>query len=145
MAADKILLLNGPNLNLLGEREPHIYGNSTLKDIELGLSKMLAGSALTLVSHQSNHEGGLIDKVQDLRNELKGLIINPGAYSHTSIALRDCLSALSCPKVEVHISNIYTREDFRHHSYVSEVVDSVICGAGVLGYELGLQFLLSKV
>ena len=145
MANRKLLLLNGPNLNLLGEREPHIYGTATLKDIEVNLLKIIGANSLDLIAFQSNHEGELIDKIQALRTELAGLIINPGGLSHTSVALRDCISSVNCPKVEVHISNIHARETFRHHSYVSGVVDCVICGAGVLGYELGMKWVLGKI
>jgi 3-dehydroquinate dehydratase-2 len=145
MANKKILLLNGPNLNLLGEREPHIYGSTTLKEIEENLKKIANIKSIELVAFQSNHEGELIDKIQELRKEVAGIIINPAGFSHTSIALRDALSAVSVPKVEVHISNIHAREAFRHHSYISAVVDCVICGAGVVGYEMALQWMIGKV
>jgi len=141
----KILLLNGPNLNLLGEREPQIYGSTTLKDVEANLLKICATNSIEFVGFQSNHEGELIDKIQELRADLTGLIINPAGLSHTSVALRDCLATVACPKVEVHITNIHAREPFRHHSYVSGVVDCVICGAGVMGYELGLKWVLGKI
>lgn len=145
MANKKILLLNGPNLNLLGEREPHIYGSTTLKEIEGNLEKIANIKSIELVTFQSNHEGELIDKIQELRKEVAGIIINPAGFSHTSIALRDALSAVSVPKVEVHISNIHAREAFRHHSYISAVVDCVICGAGVVGYEMALEWMMGKV
>lgn len=145
MANKKILLLNGPNLNLLGEREPHIYGSTTLKEIEENLEKIARTKSIDLITFQSNHEGELIDKIQELRKEVAGIIINPAGFSHTSIALRDALSAVSVPKVEVHISNIHAREAFRHHSYISAVVDCVICGAGVVGYEMALEWMMGKV
>lgn len=145
MSIKKILLLNGPNLNLLGEREPHIYGSTTLKEIEENLGKIANVKSIELVAFQSNHEGELIDKIQELRKEVAGIIINPAGFSHTSIAMRDALSAVTCPKVEVHISNIHARESFRHHSYISAVVDCVICGAGVAGYEMALQWMMGKI
>ncbi len=139
----KVLLLNGPNLNLLGTRQPEIYGTITLLEITNAVSAKLSASGRTLESFQSNSEGALIDKIQESVDKISGLIINPAGLSHTSVSLRDALSCLSCPKVEVHISNIYAREDFRHHSYISPVVNCVISGAGVFGYQLAADYLIS--
>ena len=139
----KVLLLNGPNLNLLGIRQPEIYGTTTLLEITNAVSAKLNASGKILESFQSNSEGALIDKIHESVDKISGLIINPAGLSHTSVSLRDALSCLSCPKVEVHISNIYSREDFRHHSYISPVVNCVISGAGVLGYQLAADYLIA--
>ena len=129
-----VLILNGPNLNLLGTREPEIYGHDTLADIEAACRTHAAGLGLQLDCRQSNHEGQLIDWVQEARTGFAGIVINPGAYSHTSIALLDALKAVQTPIVEVHLSNIHQREDFRHHSYISHAAKGVICGLGIQGY-----------
>lgn len=134
-----VLVLNGPNLNLLGTREPAIYGRMTLADIEAACRRRAAALDLTVEFHQSNHEGELVDQVQQARGANAALIINAGAYSHTSIALFDALAAFEMPVIEVHLSNIFRRESFRHHSYVSRVAQGVICGFGAVGYELALQ------
>jgi len=139
MSRAPLLLVNGPNLNLLGEREPHIYGAQTLGEIEQALRQQAAGAGFELVCYQSNHEGDLIDFVQQKRHESAGLIINPGGYAHTSVALRDAISAYPQPVIEVHLSNIYKREGFRHHSYLSAVVQGLICGLGADGYRLALD------
>jgi len=139
---DTILVINGPNLNLLGEREPHIYGSRTLADINRELTEIAAQAGFSLDCFQSNHEGELIDKVQQGRHTTVGLLINPGGYAHTSVALRDALSAYAHPIVEVHLSNIYKREGFRHHSYISAVVNGMICGLGADGYRLALDALI---
>ncbi len=135
----RILVLNGPNLNLLGTREPESYGSTTLAQINermLALSTEL-GDDLTFF--QSNHEGELIDTIHDaLDNKIDFIIINPAAFTHTSIALRDALLAVKIPFIEVHLSNIYQRESFRHHSYFSDIADGVICGFGAHGYEMAL-------
>jgi len=134
------LVLNGPNLNLLGEREPEIYGALTLPAINesLGQKAQAAGHALT--AFQSNAEHDLIERIHEARREgVDFVIINPGAFTHTSIALRDAFAAVKIPFIEVHLSNIYAREPFRHHSYLSDVAVGVICGLGPLGYELALQ------
>ena len=136
---DKILILNGPNLNLLGLREPDIYGATTLADIEGKCAALAEDLGLEITFRQSNHEGELIDWVQQARDTSKGLIINPAACSHTSIGLRDALSAVALPVIEVHISNIFAREEFRHHSHVSPVASGVICGLGVTSYTLALR------
>jgi len=134
-----IYVLNGPNLNLLGTREPEIYGKTTLADIK----KMVADRAVTLgletVFRQTNSEGELVNWIQEAREAADGLILNAAAYSHTSIAIFDALSALEIPIMEVHLSNIFKREEFRHHSYVSPVAQGVICGLGAHGYELALE------
>lgn len=140
---DTILVINGPNLNLLGEREPHIYGSRTLADINRELTEIAAQAGFSLACFQSNHEGELIDKVQQGRHTTVGLLINPGGYAHTSVALRDALSAYAHPIVEVHLSNIYKREGFRHHSYISAVVNGMICGLGADGYRLALDALIN--
>ena len=139
MATPTVLVLNGPNLNLLGTREPGIYGTATLADIEAACAARAATLGLTLDFRQSNSEGTLIDWVQAARTEAAGIIINAGGYSHTSIALMDALSAAGLPVVEVHLSNIHRREDFRHLSYVSRVARGVIVGLGPQGYELALD------
>jgi 3-dehydroquinate dehydratase-2 len=133
-----VLVLNGPNLNLLGLREPGVYGTRTLADIENLCRSTAAEHGLRADCRQSNHEGVLIDAVQEARTEHCAIVLNPAGYSHTSVALRDALAAVELPVVEVHLSNIHKREPFRHHSYVSAVADAVICGAGAHGYALAL-------
>lgn len=140
-----ILVMNGPNLNLLGEREPHIYGSRTLDDINRELTDLAKLSGFEVVCFQSNHEGELIDQVQAMRHSSCGLIINPGGYAHTSVALRDAISSYLHPVIEVHLSNIYKREGFRHHSYLSSVVTGMICGLGADGYRLALSALLERL
>ena len=134
-----ILLLNGPNLNLLGTREPEIYGHDTLADVERLAMQAAAEQQLDLEAFQSNHEGVLIDAIHEARLTKGGIIINPGAFTHTSVAIADALNGVSLPVVEVHISNVHQREAFRHHSYVSAVASSIIIGAGVNGYRLAVQ------
>ena len=129
-----VLIINGPNLNLLGTREPEVYGHDTLADVEAACRTHAAGLGLQLDCRQSNHEGQLIDWVQEAPAGFAGIVINPGAYSHTSIALLDALKAVGKPIVEVHLSNIHQRESFRHHSYVSLAAKGVICGLGIQGY-----------
>lgn len=141
----EILVLNGPNLNLLGEREPGIYGASSLADLEQQLRSKADTLGLSCVFVQSNHEGVMIDAIQNHRHTTAGLIINPGAYTHTSIALRDALSAYNGFKIEVHLSNIYAREAFRHHSMTAAVCHGQISGMGIEGYLLALQRLASMV
>jgi 3-dehydroquinate dehydratase-2 len=145
MSARKILILNGPNLNLLGQREPEIYGTQTLDDINRGLLELARAGGFDLKFLQSNHEGDLIDAVQQARETTAGLIINPGGYSHTSVALRDAIAAYPHPVMEVHLSNIFQRENFRHHSYISAVASGVICGLGAIGYRLALETLMAKL
>ncbi len=134
-----ITLLNGPNLNLLGVRQPEIYGYDTLSDVEARCRDLAKGFSLTLEAKQSNSEGQLVDWIQAARDTSAGIIINPGAYSHTSIALLDALSAFEGPVMEVHVSNIYKREEFRHHSFVSKRADGIVAGMGVEGYEMAMR------
>jgi len=137
----KLLLLNGPNLNLLGTREPEVYGRTTLADIEATLQREAADRGATLATFQSNHEGALIDRIQAARTEGVGFIlINPGGLTHTSVALRDALAGVAIPFIEVHLSNIHQRETFRHHSYLSGVAVGVICGFGASGYSMALDY-----
>jgi 3-dehydroquinate dehydratase-2 len=136
-----IFILNGPNLNLLGSREPEIYGRETLKDIEDSCRAHAKALGLSVDCRQSNHEGQLIDWVHEARKSAAGIIINPGAYSHTSIALFDALKAFDKPIVEVHLSNIHQREEFRHHSYISAAAKGVLCGFGSFGYLAALDAL----
>jgi 3-dehydroquinate dehydratase-2 len=135
----RVLVLNGPNLNLLGQREPELYGRTTLADVEALCQAAGARLGLEVDCRQSNHEGVLVDWVQAARGAYAALILNAGAYSHTSVALHDALRALDVPIIEVHVSNIYRRESFRHHSYVSLAATGVICGLGVDGYRLALE------
>jgi 3-dehydroquinate dehydratase-2 len=135
-----LLLLNGPNLNLLGTREPQVYGSQTLAQIEAQLAAEAQALGHELLCFQSNHEGALIDRIQQARGEGIGFIVfNPGAYTHTSIALRDALLGVQIPFIEIHLSNVFARESFRHHSYLSDVAAGVIVGLGPLGYRLALQ------
>ncbi|MEL7049386.1 MAG: type II 3-dehydroquinate dehydratase [Pseudomonadota bacterium] len=140
-----ILVLNGPNLNLLGQREPEVYGSATLSDIEAVTLNAAKGRGLDVDFRQSNREGELVDWVQWGRNGASGLIVNAGAYSHTSIALLDALNAVEVPVIEVHLSNIFRREEFRTHSYVSLAAVGVICGLGVKGYELAVDALADQL
>jgi 3-dehydroquinate dehydratase II len=141
----QLLLLNGPNLNLLGVREPDRYGTTTLAQIEEAVATAAAGHDLGVQAVQSNHEGVLIDTLHAARTSCAGVIINPAALSHTSVALRDAVAAVALPTVEVHVSNIHRREPFRHHSFVSEVADAVIAGAGPLGYVLAVTYLADRL
>lgn len=140
-----IYVLNGPNLNLLGVREPEIYGHDTLSDIESRCQALLEGTGHGLVFRQSNHEGELVDWIQEARTQADALIINPAAYTHTSVALYDALKALSIPIIECHLSNPHAREPFRHHSYVSLAAKGVVAGFGSIGYELAVRAVLSLV
>ncbi len=143
--AKKILLLNGPNLNLLGTREPQVYGATTLAEVEQALIAQAQLQEVQLICLQSNHEGVLIDRIHAARTEgVDAIIINPGGLTHTSVALRDALAGVAIPFVEVHISNVHQREAFRHHSFLSSIAIGVICGLGVDGYRLALDFLLKK-
>ena len=136
----KILILNGPNLNLLGTREPTVYGNQSFEDYFKGLKNEFP--KIQLHYYQSNHEGDLIDKIHEVGFTFDGIIVNAGGYSHTSIALADALSAVTTPAVEVHISNVYTREPYRHHSYLTDRCKGLITGLGLKGYELALRYFL---
>lgn len=141
----KILLVNGPNLNTLGTREPDIYGHETLTDIEARCKTAAKALKLELECFQSNHEGEIIDIIQKAGKKHQGLIINPAAFTHTSIAIMDALLLLKIPVIEVHLSNIFKREEFRHHSYVSLASKGVICGLGSHGYVLALEALAALV
>lgn len=134
-----IFILNGPNLNLLGVRDPSIYGRDTLGDIEERCTARAAALDLEIDFRQSNHEGQLVDWIQEARESADGIILNAGALTHTSVAVLDALSAAALPIIEVHLSNIFRRESFRHHSYVSLAANGVICGLGAQGYELALD------
>ena len=134
-----IYVLNGPNLNLLGKREPEIYGAQTLDDVRAMCEAAAAPKGFEIAFHQSNAEHVLIDWIHEAREAAAGIIINPAAYTHTSIAILDALNTCTCPVIEVHVSNIHKRESFRHHSYVSARADAVIAGCGVEGYLLALQ------
>jgi 3-dehydroquinate dehydratase-2 len=135
----KILVIHGPNLNLLGKREPNIYGTSTLRDIENRLSSLAGELGVEVSFFQSNHEGELVQKIQDALGVYQAIVINPGAYTHTSVALRDAISSTGIPTVETHISNIYQREEFRKHSYISGVAVGQITGFGPDSYLLALR------
>jgi 3-dehydroquinate dehydratase II len=136
----RILVLNGPNLNLLGTREPEVYGRATLADVEAGLARLAAELGHTLATFQSNAEHALVDRVQQARTEqVDFILINPGALTHTSIALRDALLGVGIPFIEVHISNVFARESFRHRSFLTDVAVGIVSGLGVQGYELALR------
>jgi 3-dehydroquinate dehydratase-2 len=141
-----ILVIQGPNLNLLGTREPEVYGKTTLEDIHTKLGVIAKSHAVELSTFQSNHEGELIDCVQKAKQDgVDFIIINPGAFTHTSVALRDALAGVAIPFTEVHLSNIYQREDFRKHSYLSDIAIGTICGLGAIGYELALQAAITRL
>ncbi|WP_431478240.1 type II 3-dehydroquinate dehydratase [Massilia eburnea] len=143
--ASNLLLLNGPNLNLLGTREPETYGASTLADVEQAAQAQAGTAGARLACFQSNHEGALIDRIHAARTEgVDFIVINPGGYTHTSVALRDALAGVAIPFIEVHISNIYRREEFRHHSYLSAIAQGTICGLGIDGYRLAIDFALKS-
>lgn len=139
MQVSLIYVLNGPNLNLLGKRQPHIYGHETLADVERDCRDVASGLGFELRFHQSNREYELIDWIHEARETAVGIVINPGAFSHTSIAILDALNAFDGKVIEVHISNIHKREEFRHHSYVSHRADGVIAGLGTEGYQMGIR------
>lgn len=142
----QILVLNGPNLNLLGTREPAIYGADTLDSITATLTARATEAGVSLDSLQSNHEGALVDRIHAARLDgTRFILINPGAFTHTSVALRDALLAVQIPFVEIHLSNVHARESFRQHSYFSDVAVGVICGLGPQGYALGLEFALKRL
>ena len=144
-STQKILVLHGPNLNLLGEREPEIYGSVTLKDIDQTLRAVSKEEEVQLKIVQSNSEGEMVDAVQGARKSFDGILINPAAYTHTSVALRDAISAVGLPVVEVHLSNIHAREEFRHQSYIAPVAVGQVSGFGAYSYVLGLYGLIEKI
>jgi 3-dehydroquinate dehydratase II len=135
----RLLLLNGPNLNLLGRREPHLYGATTLADIEQAVAAAAAVAGHQLEAFQTNSEAALVDRIQQAAGQVDFILLNPGALTHTSVALRDALLAVAIPFIEIHLSNVHAREEFRRHSYVSDVAVGVITGLGALGYQLALQ------
>lgn len=142
----RILVLHGPNLNLLGLREPEIYGNETLADINAALAGQAKAASAELITFQSNHEGDLIDRVQAARSEgVAFIVINTGGFTHSSVALRDALAAVAIPFIEVHLSNIHAREPFRRQSYFSDIAAGVICGLGSQGYRLALDHALNRI
>ncbi len=143
--AKPVFVLNGPNLNLLGSREPEIYGHTTLADIEAATRKRAAALGLTIDFRQSNHEGELVGWLQEARKAAAAVVLNAGAYTHTSVALHDALKAVELPIIEVHISNPYKREPFRHTSFVSPVATGVICGVGAQGYSLAIEAIASLI
>lgn len=140
-----ILLINGPNLNLLGTREPTMYGSTTLPQVVQAAETQCSNQSVRLESIQSNHEGVLIDRIHEARGNIDAVVINPGALTHTSVALRDALLGVEIPFVEVHISNIHKREAFRHHSYLSDKAEAVICGLGVYGYEAAIEYAIRHI
>jgi 3-dehydroquinate dehydratase-2 len=140
-----ILVLHGPNLNLLGQREPGVYGVATLNDINKLLEQEALALQVKVSIQQSNHEGVLVDAIHSMLGQHQGLLINPGAYTHTSVAIRDAIAAINLPAVEVHLSNIYRREDFRHHSFIAPVAIGQISGFGSESYRLGLQAVVSHL
>jgi 3-dehydroquinate dehydratase-2 len=141
----KVLVLHGPNLNLLGLREPEIYGHKTLSDINDDLSSQAAALGVSLTTLQSNHAGVLIDAIHDAYGRIDGIVINPGGLTHTSVALRDALAGVAIPFVEVHLSNVYAREPFRHHSFLSPIAVGVISGFGPNSYSLGLSAIVQRL
>ncbi|KAH8728523.1 Dehydroquinase [Phaeosphaeriaceae sp. PMI808] len=143
--AGAILLINGPNLNLLGTREPSVYGSTTLLQVIESASSQCSRHSITFSHIQSNHEGVLIDRIHEARGSIDAIVINPGALTHTSVALRDALVGVDIPFVEVHISNVHKREAFRHHSYLSDKAEAVICGLGTYGYEAAIEYAMKYI
>ena len=142
----QVLVLHGPNLNLLGTREPEVYGSTTLAQIDSSLAEHAAQRGATLTAFQSNHEGALIDRVHTARTDgTRFIVINPGAFTHTSVALRDALAGVALPFIEVHLSNVHRREPFRHHSYFSDLAEGVIVGLGAAGYRHALDAALDRL
>lgn len=138
--ARRILLINGPNLNLLGTREPHIYGSTTLNDVLEQAQKQAQQLSVEIEAFQSNHEGAIVDRIHSARGHVDAVVINPGAYTHTSVAIRDALLGVDVPFVEVHLTNVHAREEWRKHSYLSDKAQAVVCGLGVFGYTVGIEF-----
>lgn len=146
MALPRILVIHGPNLNLLGSREPEVYGSATLDDINEELAVLGAEHGGELLFYQSNHEGELIDRIHSARKEsVSAIIINPGAYTHTSVALRDAIAAIAIPTIEVHLSNVHAREPFRHHSFIAPVTIGQVVGFGAFSYQLALRAILARL
>jgi 3-dehydroquinate dehydratase-2 len=142
----KVLVINGPNLNLLGTREPQIYGATTLSEVEAGLRAQAKELGVELECFQSNHEGAIVDRIHAARADgVRYALINAGAFTHTSVAIRDALAGVAIPFVEVHISNVHKREAFRRHSYLSDIAEAVMCGFGTLGYGLALQYVHARL
>lgn len=139
-----ILVIHGPNLNLLGTREPEVYGAQTLSDIDAHLQAIANEMCVQLTAFQSNHEGEIIETIHQARHQHDALVINPAAFTHTSVAIRDAIAGVNLPFVEVHLSNVHKREAFRHHSYFSDLAVGVVCGLGAYGYEVALRFLVQK-
>ncbi len=141
----RLLVVHGPNLNLLGTREPEVYGTTTLEEINRGLESLAKDARVELRVLQTNHEGVAIDAIQAAMADCAGILINPGGWTHTSVALRDALAGSGLPVVEAHLSNVHAREPFRHHSHISPIAVGVVCGFGPASYELGLQALIGKL
>lgn len=135
----KILVIHGPNLNMLGKREPEIYGKTTLAEINSELEDFGRSLGIEVETFQSNHEGAIVDKIQQVFGQCSGIIINPAAYTHTSVAIRDALLLLNVPIIEIHLSNIYKREAFRHKSFVSDIATAQLCGFGAMGYRMAIE------
>lgn len=135
-----ILLINGPNLNLLGTREPQLYGSATLSDVVSQAESQASALGVTLQNFQSNHEGAIVDRIQEAREKADAIVINPGAFTHTSVAIRDALLGVDIPFVELHVTNVHAREPFRHHSYLQDKAAAVICGLGTFGYAAAIEY-----
>jgi 3-dehydroquinate dehydratase-2 len=140
-----ILLINGPNINLLGTREPHLYGTVTLSNVQNNCSEISAEHGVEFDAIQSNHEGVIIDRIHEVRGKVDYIIINAGAFTHSSVAIRDALAGVAIPFIEVHITNIYARESFRHHGYLSDKAVACIVGLGTYGYEAAMHFAIRKI
>ena len=142
---NSILVIHGPNLNLLGTREPEVYGSQTLADVNQRLQQQAQELGLALETYQSNHEGEIVEAIHRARGQHLAIIINPAAFTHTSVAVRDALAGVAIPFIEVHLSNVYQREPFRHHSFMSDLAVGVICGLGAYGYEAALSYWAQKL
>lgn len=140
-----VLLINGPNINLLGTREPHLYGTVTLADIQSNCSRIAAENKMEFDALQSNHEGVIIDRIHEVRGKVDYIIINAGAFTHSSVAIRDALAGVAIPFIEVHITNVYARESFRHHSYLADKAVACIVGLGTYGYEAAMNFAIQRI